>query len=94
MWYVKMDYSGSIITNQCFGGTGNDVGFFAIESTDRGIILTGRTNTNDNGDVIGDTQGEDLWVFKLGRNKTGIEETNNILFSIYPNPADEYLYFS
>lgn len=94
IWFLKMDFDGNILTNQCYGGTGNEIGFYGVESSDGGIVITGRTNTDNNGDIIGDTQGEDLWVFKLGDNTTGIEEQLDKSSSIYPNPADDMLYFS
>lgn len=94
IWFVKMDYSGNILTNQCFGGTGNEIGFYGIESSDGGIVITGRTTTDDNGDVIGNSQGEDLWVFKLGGGTAGIEDLSGALFSVYPNPATDVVHLS
>lgn len=93
IWLVKMDYLGNIISNQCYGGDGNEIGFSGIEAPDGAIVITGRTNSDDNGDIIGDTQGEDLWAFKIG-GTTGIEDLSKVLFSVYPNPVTDVVNFS
>lgn len=95
VWLVKLDDSGNTLANQCFGGTENEIGFFAVECTDGGIIITGRTNSDSNGDILNDTQGEDLWAFKLGGNAAGIADNSTLsMLSAYPNPVVDVLHFS
>lgn len=96
IWLVKLDNTGDIILNKCFGGTENEIGFFGIASTDDGIVVTGRTNSDNNGDILGDTEGEDLWVFKLGGKSSGMDDghLSNLQLAIYPNPIVDMLYFS
>jgi hypothetical protein len=94
LWLVKLDYDGNVIFNRCYGSTGNEVGFDAIESSDGGITITGRANGDLNGDMLEETQGEDLWVFKLEGSTTGIREQKHKDFFFYPNPANQQIYCS
>lgn len=65
---VKLDSSGNIEWQKCFGGTDledNGESNEAIEATtDGGYIITGRTTSID-GDVIGNHGGEDAFVIKI-----------------------------
>lgn len=84
VWLVKMDFNGDILTNQCFGSEdGNQKGFYGIESTDGGIVITGNGYENS-----------DLWIFKIGGSTMGIEDLSSALYSIYPNPATDVVHLS
>jgi hypothetical protein len=67
-WLVKLDASGNIQWQKCFGGTGDDT-FSKIQQTlDSGYVAIGSSNST-NGDVSGNHGGFDYWVVKL--NPTG-----------------------
>jgi len=63
-WVVKTDASGVIISQQCLGGSDNDIPEKLVQTADGGVIIVGRTNSN-NGDVSGNHGGFDIWVVKL-----------------------------
>lgn len=93
IWLVKLDYSGNIILNKCFGGTSSEKGFSIIQSTDNQIVIAGQAHSKD-GDIVDDPQGDDVWVFKLDGISTGIEDHLNLQISFYPNPVADVLFFS
>ena len=68
-WIVKLDSSGNIEWQQCYGGTSSDIAINILELAD-GYIVLGNTSSND-GDVSGyhGTPGQanesDIWVFKI-----------------------------
>ncbi|MBN2682223.1 MAG: T9SS type A sorting domain-containing protein [Bacteroidales bacterium] len=64
MLIVKLDNSGNIIWQKCFGGTEYDRAHYIQQTTDGGYIVTGYTFSND-GDVSGNNGEEDMWVVKL-----------------------------
>lgn len=94
VWLIKLNYSGDVILNQCFGGSENEEGYFGTEATDGKFVIAARANSDD-GDVNENTQGEDVWIFKLN---TGTLTNDYIVgksqFYVYPNPADSTLWFS
>jgi gliding motility-associated-like protein len=66
VWVVKLDISGNIVWQKCYGGSQLDFGSDIIE-TNGGFIITGNTTSSD-GDVVGHhgtNEKEDLWVFKI-----------------------------
>ena len=93
IWLVKLDYSGNIIMNKCFGGTSSEKGFSIIQSADNQIVIAGQAHSTD-GDIVDAPQGDDVWVFKLDGISTGIENHLNLQFSFYPNPVADVVFFS
>ena len=72
VWLVKLDSSGSIEWQQCYGGTYSDLGSNALEIND-GYIILAFTQSND-GDVSGYhgapgpySHNADIWVFKIDK---------------------------
>ncbi|MFN0215832.1 MAG: T9SS type A sorting domain-containing protein [Saprospiraceae bacterium] len=63
-WVVKLDVTGNIEWQRAMGGSGEDYGRAIQQTKDGGYILTGQTQSN-NGDVIGNDGGADVWVLKL-----------------------------
>ena len=63
-WIVKLNSSGDIIWQKCFGGTDDDVAFSIQQTSDGGFIVAGYTSSND-GDVSGNHGSWDSWVVKL-----------------------------
>lgn len=62
-WVVKLDSSGNITRQKCFGGSESDEAY-DLEQTQDGYIATGLTFSND-GNVSGNHGWSDVWVVKL-----------------------------
>jgi hypothetical protein len=89
-WIVKLNNSGSIEWQKCYGGYNNYEESSSIQQTfEGGFIFTGYTGSSD-GDVTGFHGGSDYWVVKLS-STIGIEELNQDIFqvNIFPNPISE-----
>lgn len=63
-WLVKLDASGTMQWQKCFGGTSTDWTKSIQRTTDGGYIVTGDTQSDD-GDVSGNHGDYDIWVVKL-----------------------------
>ncbi len=85
-WIVKLDSSGSIRWEKCYGGSATDLSNATWLTFDGGIISTGCTNSND-GDVSGNHGGWDYWVVKLADDSYVQENKTDFLIQIFPNPA-------
>lgn len=68
IWLCKINDTGSILWQKCIGGTNNEYVEDIKATNDGGYILTGYTNSNNNGDVSLNHGGYDLWVVKLDVN--------------------------
>jgi hypothetical protein len=66
-WMVKLNANGTIIWSKTMGGSGSDIGFSVVESSDGGYVFAGYTSSND-GDVTGYHGNIDFWVIKLDVN--------------------------
>lgn len=87
-WIYKINPQGEIIWNKIVGGNGTDVPINATITSDGGVIVIGRTVSND-GDVSVSYGSWDAWAIKLdvNGNKTweysigtgGLEWSNDIL---------------
>ncbi|MCD6066837.1 MAG: C-terminal target protein [Bacteroidetes bacterium] len=71
IWLVKLDASGSLQWQKCYGGSGNEevskVGIRQLP--DGGYIVSGSTLSN-NGDVSGNHGFADYWIFRLDSSGT------------------------
>jgi len=74
----------TIAWKKSFGGNGNDYGYSIIKAPDGGYLLSGRTTSNNNGDVGAAKGGIDMWVAKLDAAGTIIWQKN------YGGNSDEY----
>jgi hypothetical protein len=63
-WLVKLDSSGNLQWQKCFGGTDNDKATSLRQTTDGGYVVAGYTLSND-GDVTGYHGFFDYWIVKL-----------------------------
>ncbi len=64
-WVIKLNKSGDIQWQKCFGGSGDDILFSIKPALSGGYIAAGRTTSND-GDVSGNHGGiYDSWIVKL-----------------------------
>lgn len=63
-YVVKLNDTGSVQWQKCFGGTTADVASDVQLTTDGGYILSGYSNSND-GDVSGNHGSNDFWILKI-----------------------------
>jgi hypothetical protein len=63
-WVVKLDSTGQIEWENCYGGSQDENVVSIIPTTDNGYIFTGITYSND-GDVSGNHGNGDFWVVKI-----------------------------
>lgn len=66
-WVVKLDSTGNIQWQKCYGGSEFDFGSGIEQTSDHGYIVGGRTSSSD-GDVNGLHDFEDYWIIKLDSN--------------------------
>jgi len=67
IWLVKLDFSGNIVWEHCYGGTDYDDAFNLFKTTDGGYMVFGETSSHD-GDVVGNHSNQyntDIWIFKI-----------------------------
>jgi hypothetical protein len=65
---IKIDAMGNVQWNKPFGGNGDDILNSIALSPDGGYMVSGRTTTNQNGDVGVNRGQADAWVVKLNAN--------------------------
>ncbi|HNP98760.1 MAG TPA: T9SS type A sorting domain-containing protein [Bacteroidia bacterium] len=63
-WILKLNDSGTIQWQKCFGGSGTDWPYSIQQTIDSGYIIIGISNSAD-GDVTGSHSGYDSWIVKL-----------------------------
>lgn len=67
-WVVKLEASGEIQWQKCYGGTDAELNnYTTIATADGGFIITGETYSHD-GDVSGNQGGYDAWLLKIDAN--------------------------
>jgi hypothetical protein len=64
IWMVRLDVSGNIVWQKCFGGSWSEYAASIQQTSDGGYIFTGHSNSN-NGDVSGNHDNFDCWVVKV-----------------------------
>ena len=68
-WVVKLDSNGNILWNNLIGGSADDEPSSIVQSYDGGYIITGRSRSNNSGDVTDAGNGQfDYWIVKLDSN--------------------------
>lgn len=63
-WIVKLDASGAVVWQKCFGGAYSDVAYSIQETTDGGFIIGGSSFSN-NGNVSGNHGYADYWLVRI-----------------------------
>jgi hypothetical protein len=63
-WIVKLDSRGTIQWQKCLGGSSGDFASSIKETSDKGYIVAGSSNSND-GDITGNHGGQDCWIVKF-----------------------------
>ncbi len=63
MWIAKIDDDGDLIWQQSYGGTGEDAAYSIQQTTDKGYIIAGFSNSTDS-EVTGNHGSRDMWVVK------------------------------
>ena len=71
MWVLKLNSSGALIWNKCFGGTDADDAVSIVQTISGDFYIGGSTTSND-GDVIGNHAQyySDFWVIKIDNSGT------------------------
>lgn len=72
IWLIKIDFTGNILWQKCYGGSADEVPARIFKSEDGGFLVFGNAGSFD-GDVVGNHSSgpgySDIWVFKI--NHTG-----------------------
>lgn len=64
-WIVKTDFLGNKLWDKRYGGSGDDRATKIIETSDKGFLIGGFTNSDSSGDVSQHTRGNyDFWIVK------------------------------
>ena len=84
-WVLKLNGSGELIWQKCFGGSSEDRAYSVNETSDGGYIIAGESHSID-GDVSGNHGGGDIWVIKLDSN--GVKQWAHC----YGGTEDEFAY--
>ncbi len=100
-WVVKLNPSGEIIWQQCFGGIADDLlkGGYVISESEY-VFVGNRRNPSTSGNIdcnaIGGFGDYDLVMYKILDTTVGIStiEEDKLLLKVYPNPATNSATFS
>ncbi len=68
-WIVKLDNAGAIEWQKLLQGTGNDLAYSIIQTSDGGYAVAGASSSY-NGNITGNHGGFDYWVVKLNSSGT------------------------
>lgn len=79
-WIVKLNSTGEIEWQKCFGGSNDEESYSIKQTNDGGYVVTGYTFSN-NGNVSGYHGGYDFWIFKI--DSIGIIEWQKCLGGTY-----------
>ena len=88
-WLVKLNSSGTILWQKCYGGTNFDIANFITVNADNTYILSGLSYSTD-GDITQNFGGSDIWIVKLGQ-ELSVDDFQQNKISLYPNPTSNKL---
>lgn len=100
IWLAKLNSEGELLSQQCFGGAGNEIVEFGIvKKSDNNFVIAGQTDYGPSYDVgctpHGGNWDVDYWVFEIKDTLTSIQIKPPItgVVKVYPNPTKEYVSF-
>lgn len=64
LWTILIDQNGNLINQKVLGGSGTDIAFTSLHTSDGGFLLAGGTTSQD-GDISSSHGLEDIWLTKL-----------------------------
>lgn len=77
MWVIKLNSAGNIQWQRLLGGTGTDIAYSVIQTSDGGYMVAGISNSSASGDVTSTNHGgNDVCVFKLS--STGVTQWHRL----------------
>lgn len=85
-WILKLDMSGTLLWQRCYGGGYYDIAYAAKQTSDGAFIVAG-VSDHESGDVTGWHNNDDYWILKLSPWSASVENTEVSKFFIRPNPA-------
>jgi len=63
---AKLSTTGTVSWTSIKGGTDDDIAWSVVQTSDGGFVLTGYTNSSNNGNVFGVNHGgDDVWLYRL-----------------------------
>jgi hypothetical protein len=88
VWVVGLSPSGTIDWQKCLGGTREDRGGSIVETSDKGYLIGGVTNSTDS-NISGNHGLYDIWLVKLSPFINSIEYSGgpSNFANPYPNPS-------
>ena len=95
-WVIKLDGSGNLLWQKCFGGTKDDKAYTIQKTSDGGYIVAGTAMSSD-GNVTASNGAQDGWIIKLDNSgnlqwEKSIGGTSNDVFkSILQNIDGTYI---
>lgn len=92
-WVVKIDAAGDILWQKSLGGTGTEFAQSIEQTGDGGLIVAGKSNSNDF-DVSGNHGEYDFWVVKFEADILATHTFQPTVATLFPNPAQEQLSIS
>jgi len=70
VWLIRIDYTGNIIWQKCYGGSKGEYPIRIFQSEDGGFVVFANTHSFD-GDVVGNpsgsTENASIWIFKVNK---------------------------
>ncbi|MBL7829483.1 MAG: T9SS type A sorting domain-containing protein [Saprospiraceae bacterium] len=90
IWIAQLTSSGTFESGKTFGGSQDDFAGSITTTTDKAILITGETLSND-GNVSGNHGGKDIWVAKLTQPTATFDLVNSFEMKLYPNPANSFV---
>ncbi len=78
-WIIKLDMQGQLIRDKTLGGNHGDDCHAIVATTDKGLILVGRSESDSSGEKTQNSHGQvDYWVVKLGPESPPLQWRNMI----------------